>query len=147
PVALHEFYALPEATASKGIADYHMLLRKLPADLFTDRRTFAHDLFGAQDVEDYLGHLDTAIDRQLEELGEAGTFEVFALARRLGHRLALGCWMGDAAGEPPRLDRLIADFEQLDGAEAFVHPARVAGADTERAAERAALERVAAEVD
>jgi cytochrome P450 len=144
--AVRAFYALSEPVASKGLADYRMLLRKLPNELFADRRTFAHDLFGAQDVEGYLGHLDTAIDRQLDELGERGTFEVFALARRLGHRLALGCWMGDAAGAPPRLDRLIADFEQLDGAEAFVHPERVAGNEADRDAERAALARVELEV-
>jgi cytochrome P450 len=141
PEGIQDLYALPEATASKGLADYRMLLRKLPKELFADRRTFAHDLFGAQEVEGYLGHLETAIDRQLEELGAAGTFEVFALARRLGHRLALGCWMGDAAGAPPLLDELIADFEQLDGAEAFVHPERIAGT-TDRSAERAALARV-----
>jgi cytochrome P450 len=146
PAALVDFYALPERVASKGLADYRMLLRKLPAELFADRRTFAHDLFGAQDVEGYLGHLDTAISRQLAELGDDGSFEVFALARRLGHRLALGCWMGDAAAEPPRLYRLIAEFEQLDGAEAFVHPERVAGSGAERAVERAALARVKAEV-
>ncbi|MGZ4755560.1 MAG: cytochrome P450 [Acidimicrobiia bacterium] len=141
PRALSELYALPENVASKGLADYRMLLRKLPKELFADRRTFAHDLFGAQEVEGYLGHLDTAIDRQIEELGDSGTFDAFELARRLGHRLALGCWMGDAAGVPPRLDRLIADFEQLDGAEAFVHPERVAGT-TDRSNERAALARV-----
>ena len=61
PDAVREFYALPEHVASKGLADYRMLLRKLPKELFADRRTFAHDLFGAQDVEGYLGHLDTAI--------------------------------------------------------------------------------------
>lgn len=139
--AVRELYALPEPVASKGLADYRMLLRKLPKELFADRRTFAHDLFGAQDVEGYLGHLDTAITRQLDELGDAGTFEVFALARRLGHRLALGCWMGDDAAAPPLLDELIADFEQLDGAEAFVHPERLAGS-TDRSNERAALARV-----
>ncbi len=132
--SVRDFYALPEPVASKGLADYRMLLRKLPGELFADRRTFAHDLFGAQEVEGYLGHLDTAIDRQLDELGDAGSFEVFALARRLGHRLALGCWMGDDAATPPRLDRLIADFEQLDGAEAFVHPERVAGTGADRSA-------------
>jgi cytochrome P450 len=145
PAALADFYALPEAVASKGLADYRMLRRKLPAELFADRRTFAHDLFGAQDVEGYLGHLDRAIDRQVDELGTSGTFDVFALSRRLGHRLALGCWMGDDAGAPPHLDRLIAEFEQLDGAEAFVHPERVAGA-TDLAAERAALARLETEV-
>jgi cytochrome P450 len=143
--SLHDLYALPEHVASKGLADYRMLLRKLPAELFADRRTFAHDLFGAQEVEGYLGHLDLATSRQLDELGDAGTFDVFALARRLGHRLALGCWMGDDAAAPPRLDRLIGEFEQLDGAEAFVHPERVAG-NADRAAERAALGRVEEEV-
>ena len=43
------------------------------------------------------------------------------------------------------LDRLIADFEQLDGAEAFVHPERLAGT-TDRSDERAALARVEAVV-
>ncbi len=142
PDSLQDFYALPEHRASKGLADYRMLLRKLPKELFADRRTFAHDLFGAQDVEGYLDHLDTAITRQVVELGDSGTFEVFALARRLGHRLALGCWMGDDAAAPPRLDELIADFEQLDGAEAFVHPERAAAAGADRSAERAALARV-----
>jgi cytochrome P450 len=143
--SLQDLYALPEPVASKGLADYRMLLRKLPAELFAERRTFAHDLFGAQEVEGYLDHLDLATTRQLDELGDAGTLDVFALARRLGHRLALGCWMGDAAAAPPRLDRLIDEFEQLDGAEAFVHPERVAGS-TDREAERAALARVEEEV-
>ncbi len=146
PDSLQDFYALPEQRASKGLADYRMLLRKLPKELFADRRTFAHDLFGAQDVEGYLGHLDTAITRQIAELGSSGTFEVFALARRLGHRLALGCWMGDDAASAPLLDELIADFEQLDGAEAFVHPELAAAAGADRRAEHAALARVEAVV-
>jgi len=149
--SVREFYALPEAVASKGLADYRMLLRKLPKELFAARRTFAHDLFGAQDVEGYLGHLDAAISRQIDELGEAGTIDVFELSRRFGHRLALGCWMGDAAADRPMLDALIRDFDQLDGAEAFVHPERmVAGggdlAEDEHAVERAALARVEAVV-
>lgn len=146
PGAVRELYAVPERTASKGLADYRMLLRKLPKELFADRRTFAHDLFGAQDVEGYLGHLDTAIARQIDELGDAGTFDAFGLARRLGHRLAIGCWMGDGAATPPMLDALIADFEVLDGAEAFVHPDRAARAGSDRVEERAALARVAAAV-
>src|SRR5262249_28259840 len=87
----------------------------------------------------YLDHLDVAIARQVEELGESGTFDAFGLARRLGHRLALGCWMGDAAAAPPLLDALIADLEQLDGAEAFVNPQPMAGRHPTKAAERAAL--------
>jgi cytochrome P450 len=142
PAALASFYAIPERVASKGLADYRMLLRKLPDELFLGRRTFAHDLFGAQEVEGYLDHLDLAVERQLVELGDAGTFDAFELARRLGHRLALGCWMGDAAGAPPELDRLIADLEYLDGAEAFVHPERMVGSDRAKTAERDALARI-----
>jgi cytochrome P450 len=140
--ALTSFYAIPERIASKGLADYRMLLRKLPDELFLGRRTYAHDLFGAQEVEGYLDHLDIAIDRQIEELGEAGTFDAFALARRLGHRLALGCWMGDAVGVPPALDVLIADLELLDGAEAFVHPERMATGDEAKTVELDALARI-----
>ena len=51
PDALRAFYALPESDASKGLADYRMLVRKLPPELFAGVRTMAHDLFGAQDVE------------------------------------------------------------------------------------------------
>jgi len=140
--ALANFYAIPERVASKGLADYRMLARKLPEELFHGRRTYAHDLFGAQEVEGYLGHLDLAVERQMAELGDSGTFDAFALARRLGHRLALGCWMGDAAAAPPHLDLLIADLECLDGAEAFVHPERMAGRDQAKAPERDALARV-----
>ena len=72
PTALRAFYALPERDASKGLADYRMLVRKLPEELFAGVRTLAHDLFGAQDVETYLGHLDHALDLELAELGHAG---------------------------------------------------------------------------
>jgi cytochrome P450 len=142
PRALTSFYAIEERVASKGLADYRMLLRKLPDELFLERRTFAHDLFGAQEVETYLDHLDVAIERQLDELGDSGTFDAFGLARRLGHRLALGCWMGDTAAASPLLDALVADLELLDGAEAFVHPERMADRDATKSAERAALARL-----
>jgi cytochrome P450 len=142
-VALANFYAVPERVASKGLADYRMLLRKLPDELFLGRRTFAHDLFGAQEVEGYLDHLDLAVTRQLTELGDAGRVDAFGLARRLGHRLALGCWMGDAAAAPPELDALVADFECLDGAQAFVNPELMAGRDAaSKQTERDALARI-----
>ena len=146
-VALTGFYAMPERVASKALADYRMLLRKLPDELFLGRRTYAHDLFGAEEVEGYLDHLDLAVERQMVELGASGTFDAFALARRLGHRLALGCWMGDTAADPPLLDRLVADLEHLDGAEAFVRPERMAGRDaSSKVAERGALARIEAVV-
>jgi cytochrome P450 len=133
---LRSFYAVEERDASKGLADYRMLVRKLPDELFVERRTFAHDLFGAEEVQGYLDNLDWAIDGAIEELGDAGTFDVFDFARRLGHRLGLGCWMGR---EAPIAD-LIPEFEILDGAEAFVHPERSNRATKDD--ERAALARV-----
>ncbi len=137
------FYALPERQASKGLADCRMLLRKLPEELFVSRRTFAHDLFSNEEVESYLGHLDRAIARQLDELGDSGTLEVFAWSRRLGHRLGLASWAGDESAAPPRLDALIADLDRLDGSEAFVRPSAMAGVGAAgKRAERAALARI-----
>jgi cytochrome P450 len=140
--ALRAFYALPERDASKGIADYRMLVRKLPEELFAGVRTMAHDLFGAQDVETYLGHLDHALDFEVGDLGGAGTIDAFGFARRVGHRLGLACWIGDHAAEPPWFDRLVAELDQLDGADAFVHPARMTAiAAGGKQAERGALAR------
>jgi cytochrome P450 len=142
PEALAALYELPEREASKGLADYTMLVRKLPDELFAGPRTFAHDLFGASEVESYLGHLDHALDIELGMLAEQGTFEIFEVARRLGHRLGLACWIGDRAAESPWFDRLVSDLELLDGAEAFVHPERMSAiGELDRPAERAALAR------
>jgi cytochrome P450 len=142
PEGLRAFYALPESDASKGLADYRMLVRKLPRELFAGVRTLAHDLFGAQDVETYLGHLDHALDVEIAELGDAGTFDAFGIARRVGHRLGLACWIGDAAAEPPWFDRLVSDLDLLDGADAFVHPADMPDiASAGQRAERDALAR------
>ena len=40
----------PKPTASKGVADWMMLRRKLPDELFDGRRTMPHELFGRDDV-------------------------------------------------------------------------------------------------
>ena len=50
PAGVQSFYDVAEADASKGIADWQMLRRKLPDELFLDRRTFPHDLFARDDV-------------------------------------------------------------------------------------------------
>ena len=42
PDGVAGFYDLPEDVASKGVADYLMLKRKLPDELFVGRRTFPH---------------------------------------------------------------------------------------------------------
>jgi len=137
------FYALPERHASKALADYRMLLRKLPEELFTGRRTFAHDLFGNEETESYLAHLERAIAAQLDELGAAGTLEVFAFTRRLGHRLGLASWAGEESTAAPRLDALIADLDRLDGSDAFVRPSAMAGVSAAgKREERAALTRI-----
>jgi cytochrome P450 len=142
PDGLRAFYALPECDASKGLADYRMLVRKLPQELFAGVRTLAHDLFGAQDVETYLGHLDHALDLELAELGTDGMIDAFGFARRVGHRLGLACWIGDRAAEPPWFDRLVAELDHLDGADTFVHPTRMrAVASADKQVERAALAR------
>ena len=96
PEGVRSFYALPEAVASKGVADWMMLRRKLPDELFDGRRTMPHELFGRDDVRNYLAVLDAAIDVAFDELGDEGTVDVFTFTRRLGHRMGLAAWGGEA---------------------------------------------------
>jgi cytochrome P450 len=80
---------------------------------------------------------------ELAELGECGTIDAFGFARRVGHRLGLACWIGDDAAVSPWFERLVAELDQLDGADAFVHPDRMPAVASEaKASERAALARV-----
>ena len=134
------FYALPEEQASKGVADWRMLRRKLPDEIFAGRRVFPHALFGRDDVANYLDNLERALDVTVDELGTGGEVDVFALSRRLGHRLGLASWGGPAAAQDERFERLVAAFDVLDGSESFVHPdAMAAVAANDKAAERDAL--------
>lgn len=143
PAGVESFYALPEDVASKGVADYLMLRRKLPDGLFDGRRTLPGTLFSRDDVAVYLTHLEAALDATLAELGTSGEADVFALTRRLGHRLGLASWAGRAAASGATFERLVATFDVLDGADAFVHPdAMAAVAASGWAAESAALEEV-----
>jgi cytochrome P450 len=147
PEGVRSFYALPEAEASKGVADWLMLRRKLPDELFDGRRTMPHELFGRDDVRNYLAVLDAAIDVAFAELGEQGTVDVFAFSRRLGHRMGLAAWAGEspslAHDDAARFDELVTALDQLDGSAAFVHPeAMAAVAETGKRAERAAMARV-----
>ena len=143
PAGVRSFYALPEAEASKGVADWLMLRRKLPDELFVGRRTTPVELFGREDVAAYLGQLDASITVAFHELGGSGEVDLFAFTRRLGHRMGLACWAGEVLSDGGRLDELIAAFDVLDGAEAFVHPEAMAEvAATGKQAERQALARV-----
>ncbi|MBM3659555.1 MAG: cytochrome P450 [Actinobacteria bacterium] len=140
PAGVRSFYALPEAEASKGVADWMMLTRKLPDELFSGRRTFPAELFGREDVAAYLAQLRAAISVAFDELGDAGEVDLFAFTRRLGHRMGLACWAGEVPSRAARFDALVAAFDALDGSDAFVHPeemARVAAAGKRE--ERAAL--------
>ena len=144
PTGVESFYGLPEEKASKGVADYLMLRRKLPEDIFEGRRILPGTLFRRDDVAGYLTNLDRALAETTAELGSAGSVDVFDLTRRLGHRMGLASWAGpgSARGEP--FERLARAFDTLDGSDAFVHPdAMAAVAASNKRAERSALDEVA----
>jgi len=144
PTGVESFYALTEETASKGVADYLMLRRKLPDDIFTGRRTLPGTLFRRDDVANYLANLDRALQRTTAELGRAGSVDVFDLARRLGHRMGLASWAGPGCADGEAFERLVRAFDTLDGSDAFVHPDKMAAvAASGKRAERAALDEVA----
>jgi cytochrome P450 len=122
---VRRLYALPENEASFGLATFTLVFKhKIPLELAIGRRHRPHDLFGNQEVEGYLENLERAVDHELAALGTGGTFEAFAWARRLGHRLGLGCWAGAEAASPRHLDRLVPLFDQLDTSDSFVRPWR-----------------------
>ena len=60
---VESFYALPEEKASKSVADYRMLRRKLPAEIFDGRRVLPGSLFRRDDVASYLDNVHSALDR------------------------------------------------------------------------------------
>ena len=139
-VGVTSFYALPEERASKGVADWRMLRRKLPDEMFAGRRILPHQLFGREDVATYLHNVQRALDDTFVELGRAGDVEVFELTRRLGHRVGLASWGGPGSAVGQRFDRLARAFDALDGSESFVHPDAMAKvAATSKAAEYEAL--------
>ena len=116
------FYDIDESVASKGIADMRMLARKVPPDLFHDRRTIPHDMFTRELSAAYLDHVAAALDTELDLLGDGGTVEVFTFTRRLGHRFGLASWGGPGASAGPTFDRLVAALDTLDASAACVTP-------------------------
>jgi cytochrome P450 len=143
PTGVESFYALPEDKASKGVADYLMLRRKLPEEIFDGRRILPGTLFRRDDVAAYLANLERALDQTVIELGQAGSIDAFDLMRRLGHRMGLASWAGPGCTEGADFDRLVQAFDALDGSDAFVHPDTMAAvAASGKRAERAALDEV-----
>lgn len=124
PEGVKNLWALPEAEASKGVADFAMLAHKVPAELFDGRRTFPHGLFGREDVEVYLDNLEAAVELELEAFGAAGEFEAFAFTKRLAHRMGLASWGSPLATDPARFEPLTQAFDTLDSSESFVHPSK-----------------------
>jgi cytochrome P450 len=148
PTGVESFYALLEDAASKGLADYLMLRRKLPDEVSSGRRLLPSSLFRRDDVTSYLSHLDHALDITEDELGECGSVELFGLTRRLGHRMGLASWAGPGCADGEAFERLVRAFDVLDGSDAFVHPdAMAAVAASDKRAERAALDEVAAVIE
>jgi cytochrome P450 len=144
PTGVESFYALTEETASKAVADYMMLRRKLPDEIFAGRRILPDALFRRDDVATYLTNLDRALEHTVAELGPSGEADVFDLMRRLGHRMGLASWAGPGSAEGAAFERLVRALDTLDGSDAFVHPDRMAAvAATDKRAERAALDEVA----
>ena len=140
PEGVSSFYSLPEDLASKGLADWRMLRRKIPDEVFDGRRTLPHELFGRDDVATYLDNVDRALAATVVELADTPTIDVFALTRRLGHRVGLASWGGPGTTTGDRFEVLTKALDTLDGADAFVHPdAMAAVAASDKAAERAAL--------
>jgi cytochrome P450 len=140
PFGVAALYALPEERASKGVADWRMLRRKLPDEIFVGRRVLPHQLFGREDVAAYLRNVERAVDAASDELGTEGEVDLFALSRRLGHRVGLASWGGPGSAWGDQFEVLVRAFDQLDGAESFVHPdAMVHVAATNKEAEREAL--------
>jgi cytochrome P450 len=140
PMGVAGFYALPEEKASKGVADWRMLRRKLPDEVFDGRRVLPHQLFGREDVATYLRNVELAVEATTGELGSEGEVDLFSLSRRLGHRVGLASWGGPGAAQGERFDILVRAFDKLDGSESFVHPDAMAHvAATDKAEERLAL--------
>ena len=148
PAGVESFYGLAEEKASKGVADYLMLRRKLPDEIFDGRRILPTSLFRRDDVASYLANLDRALEHTVTELGPDGVVDLFGLTRRLGHRMGLASWAGPGSAEGDSFERLVVAFETLDGSDAFVHPdAMAAVAASGKQAERAALDEVVAVVE
>jgi cytochrome P450 len=150
PEGVRTLWATPEATASKGLADYEMLRHKVPDDLFAGRRTLPHDLFSRDDVAEYLKNVEQATAAQIAELGSEGEFEIFDFMRRFGHRVGLASWGGLTGDATRHLDALIRALDALDSSESFVNPHRavqtvLTGKKQEKAALKA-LESIYAEI-
>ena len=126
PRGVASLYQVAERDASFGLATYTMIRTKVPDELFGDIRNPPHQLFGNQRVEGYLAALESAMDAEIDRLGDRGSFDAFDECRRIGHRLGLASWAGAEAASAAHVETLIAALDRLDTSESFVHPLRTA---------------------
>lgn len=141
PAGVRAFYGVAEEDASKGVADWRMLRRKVPPELFDGRRTLPHDLFGRTEADVQSRSLAIAIPRMMDTIADGDEIDVFGFTRVLGHLVGLTSWGGAELADHDRLDELIGALDSLDAAEAFVHPGLMAEiAAAGHVAERRAIE-------
>ena len=135
----------PRSTASKGVADYMMLRRKLPDEIFDGRRTLPASLFRRDDVASYLANLEQRARRRPTRNwvsdGNGGR-----LPPHPASRTPDGPGFVGRAGICRRgcLRAVGARIRHVGRLDAFVHPdAMAAVAASDKRAERAALDDVA----
>ena len=92
PRGVASFYALPEDLASKGLADFRMLRRKLPDEMFLGRRTLPSQLFRRDDVASYLANLTRALVVTSPVIRQRPVFTTVSQATRLA-----GSWASSAS--------------------------------------------------
>jgi cytochrome P450 len=143
PEGVRSLYKLPEAQASFTEATRTLIGFKLPPELLASDMSLFHHLFGRDQIERYLRHIEDAVAEDYAALGPEGELEIFSHMKKLVHRVGFRCWAGREAASGAYLTRLIALFEKLDPEEAFVHPARTFfTVVTRKAPERRALREV-----
>ena len=143
PAGVESFYALPEETASKGLADYLMLRRKLPDEIFDGRRDAAELVVPPRRRRLLSGQPRPGARHTVAELGSEAPSTSSTSPAGSGTG-----WDWRRGRDPDRregdaFERLVSAFDTLDGSDAFVHPdAMAAVAASDKRAERAALDDV-----
>ena len=147
PTGVESFYALPEEVASKGVADYLMLQRKRPDEIFAVEARPPTSFLPAT-TSRITTNLHWALNQTVAELGSAGSVDLFGLTRELG--TGWGWRHGRDRDRPTGApsNGWVSAFDTLDGSDAFVHPdAMAAVAASNKRPEHSALETVVAVVE
>ena len=148
PTGVEAFYGLPEEKASKGVADYLMLRRKLPDEIFDGRRVLPTSLFRRDDVAYVSRQPRPCLGAYRSRAGNRRDRRSLRPDPPSGAPHGLGVLGGTRLRRGDPFERLVLAFETLDGSDAFVHPdAMAAVAASDKRAERAALDDVVAVIE